>query len=98
MHIHTQKPWKPSRNFSLLLDRIQAWRQAAPEAKQLIDRAAKHYAEKKEFLVEYRRNQQTLSALAINADGTLKIKAANFGDRLFSAESGNYAFPLNTSP
>ncbi|MBN9659696.1 MAG: hypothetical protein J0H49_16045 [Acidobacteria bacterium] len=68
--------------------------QAPPDAVELIDRVSKHYTEIKEFLVEYRQNQQGLVSLAINAPGTVTVKAMKSGDRYFYAESSNRPFEI----
>jgi hypothetical protein len=73
---------------------VFAMLQAPPDAKELIDRVSQHYTEMKEFLVEYRQNQQSRGSLAINAPGTVTIKAAKSGDRFFYAESGNRTFQI----
>ncbi|MGC4054877.1 MAG: hypothetical protein QM757_39045 [Paludibaculum sp.] len=68
--------------------------QAPPDAAELIDRVSRHYSEMKDFQVEYRENRQTPRSLAINAQGTLTIKAAKSGDRYFYSESGNRSFQI----
>lgn len=68
--------------------------QAPPDAKEVIDHVSKHYTEMKEFLVEYRQNEQSPRTLAMNAQGTLTIKAAQSGDRYFYSESGHRSFQI----